>query len=122
MLYELSQNFNNGSAKGYMKIDTDELTLTGLIALMPLGMSVFAPTATGAVGAMTAVPIVFTQALISCLDSLDRMYSISYVGLKYGKATLSDDDMVLACKGNVDVPNGTPCNQVNVSKYKRVGV
>ena len=122
MLYEVSQSINNASAKQYGKIDTDATTLNGLIALMPNGVSVFAPTATGAVGTVTAVPTQYSSALISCLDKTDRMYSTSYVGLKYGKVTLSDDDMILACLGKVDVPNGTPCDQVNVSKYKRTGV
>ena len=121
-LYEVGQTINNNSAKQFSKIDTDAITLNGLIALMPNGQTVYAPTATGAVGVLTAVPTAYSTALISCFDKTDRIYATSFVGLKYGKSTLSDDDIVTACLAKVDTPNGTACDQVNVNKYKRVGV
>ncbi|NCO01422.1 MAG: hypothetical protein GW906_06310 [Epsilonproteobacteria bacterium] len=121
-LYEVAQNFNNNSAKIYGKINTDAITMQGLVALMPLGMSLFEPTASGIVGVRRAAPTVYSNALISCFDSLDRAYNTSYINLKYGKATLSDDDMVVACLAKVEVPNGTACDKVNANKIKRVGV
>ena len=120
-LYEVNQNINNNSAKQFSKIDTDAITLNGLIALMPNGQTVYAPTATGATGVLTAVPSQYSTALISCFDKTDRIYATSFVGLKYGKFNLTDDEIVTACLTNVETPNGTSCDQVNVNKYQRVG-
>lgn len=118
-LYEVSQRFNNGSATMYSKIDTDSTTLQGIVDMMPLGMSVYAPTATGISGTARAVPTSYVNALISCFDATNRAYNTSYVNLKYGKPTLSDSDMVAACFQKIEVPNGTVCDKVNVSKIKR---
>lgn len=123
MLYEVSQSFNNGSAKIYSKIDTDAPTMQGIVDMMPKGQSIFAPTLTGAVGVKRAVPTSYCEALISCFDKNENgSYNASYVGLKYGKSTLSDDDMITACISKVEVPNGTACDKVNASKIKRIGV
>jgi hypothetical protein len=119
-LYEVSQRFNNGSAKIFGKVDTDSVTLQGIVDMMPAGVSIYAPTVTGAVGVARAVPTNYIQALVSCFDKTDRKYNANYLSLTYGKTTLSDDDIVNACIGKVEVPNGTTCDQVNVSKYKIV--
>lgn len=118
--YEVSQNFNNGKARKFQTMDTDATTLTALIALMPKGQTVFEPSATGAVGTPRAVPTSYVEALVSCYDRTDGKYNANYVGVKFGKATLSDDDIVTACLSKVEVPNGSVCDNVSISKFKMV--
>ena len=121
-LYESSQSFNDASAKMFSKVDTDAVTMQGIVDMMPDGQTVFAPTLTGAVGTARAVPTSHVSALISCFDKTDDgAYNVAYIGLKYGKPTLSHTDMISACISKVEVPNGTSCDSVNVSKIKRVG-
>jgi len=118
--YEVSQSFNNGKAKKFLRVDTDAPTLQAIIGLMPKGQSVFEPSATGAVGTKRPVPVTYVEALASCFDKTDGAYNSSYIGIKFGKSTLSDDDIRLACLGKVEVPNGTSCDHVNIAKYKMI--
>lgn len=118
--YEVSQTFNNGKAKKFLKLDTDAPTLQAIIGLMPKGQAVFEPSATGAVGTKRAVPTNYVEALVSCYDVIDGAYNANYVGIKFGKSTLTDDDIKTACLGVVEVPNGTACDKVSISKFKMV--
>lgn len=120
MLREISQSFNNGSARKFQVLDIAAADLQGLIDLMPAGQSVFNPTPTGAVGTERVFPTAYVECLASCFDKTNRKYSTSYVGVKYGKPTLTDDDIKLALLGKVDTPLGSPSDHVSISKFKEV--
>ena len=118
--YEVSQSFNHGKARNYATMTTDAITLSAIIALMPDGQSVFAPTATGSQGTARVRPSSYVEAQVTCFDKSEGAFKSNFVNVKLGKATLTDDDIVLACKNIIEVPGGSTADNVSIKKFKMV--
>jgi len=121
MLYIYSQSFNAGKVRNSQTLDTDSATMQAIVAMAPNGQTVFNPTVTGAQGTARPMPTIYREALVVGSDSADRKSNSSFLNIKYGKATLSDDDILLACSGKLEVPNGTSADLVTVKKIKTIG-
>ena len=122
MKYDFGQLFNNGSAKNYGSIDTTALVMTDIVALMPDGVSIFAPTITGTVGVAVPQPTTYKEIKVSCIDkTAGGAYQSSIVSVPFAKATLTDDLIRSACLGKVDTPNDTVCDKVNIVGYRQIG-
>lgn len=119
--YNISQSFNNGSKTSFMAIDTDVATAETLVAFMPDGVSSFTPDGAGASGVARPVPSQYVEALATCKDTANPTSKPSFVGVRFGKATLSDDDIVLALEGTVKLTSGLACDSVSIKKYNLIG-
>jgi hypothetical protein len=119
---EITQSFNGGQATNYISADMTDATATGLIALMPLGVTVWEND--GAVeGTAVAKPATWTSFKVSARDrNEDGSYSSNLLSVKYGKPAITTKDIVIACKGVMDTPNGTTADKVGVYQLKSVGV
>ena len=118
-LNKISQHFN-GTRKSYLTIDADDATVNALIALMPNGQSVLAPTLTAASGVARARPTSYFSCTATCYDSLDGKNHTEFVNIKYGKPTLTNISVRTALVNVIQTPNGTACDKVSISKMKRV--
>ena len=120
-VFNISQNFNNSAKRSFMSIDTDAATAEILVAMMPDGVTSFSPDGSGVSGTARAVPTQYVTALAICKDSSNPTAKPSYVGINYGKATLSDDDIVAQLKDVVKLTNGTTCDSVRLKSYDLIG-
>ena len=120
-IYDIRQSFNNNAKSSSMNIDTDLATVEVLVGMMPDGVSSFTPDGAGATGAARAVPTQYVEALATCKDTNSDTAKPTFVGVRYGKATLSDDDIVLALKGTIKLTSGIACDSVRIKKYNLIG-
>lgn len=121
MDYNLRQSFNNNAKSSSMSIDTDLATVEILVAFMPDGVSAFSPDGSGATGSARPVPAQYVEALATCSDSQNSTAKPSFVGIRFGKATLSDDDIVQSLGSVIKLTNGTTCDTVRIKKYNLIG-
>jgi hypothetical protein len=121
MEYRLGQSFNSGKVRNSQSLETDSATMQVIVDLTPKGQTVFNPTATGAQGTARVMPTVYREGLIVGYDKTDKKFNSTFVSIKYGKATLSDDDILLACDGKLEVPNGTSADSLSIKKLRTVG-
>lgn len=119
--YDISQSYNNGSKKSFLSIDTDLATAEAIVAMMPDGVSSFTPDANGATGTPRPVPSQYVEALATCKDTADPTAKPSFVGVRFGKDNLSDDDIVTALSGTIKLTSGVACDAVAIKKYNLIG-
>ncbi|WP_373002171.1 hypothetical protein [Sulfurimonas sp.] len=117
----LSQSFNNGVKRATLDIDTDVATAEILVAFMPDGVGSFSPDGSGASGTARPVPPQYIEALAVCRDSQNPTAKPSFVGIRYGKPTLSDDDIANSCGSVIKLTSGVACDKVQLKKYKLIG-
>jgi len=120
-IFNIRQSFNNNAKSSSMNIDTDLATVEVLVSMMPQGVSSFTPDGAGATGAARPVPTQYVEALATCKDTGNDTSKPTFVGIRYGKATLSDDDIVNAFKGTVKLTSGIACDSVRIKKYALIG-
>lgn len=121
MEYIYGQSFNNGKASNYETVDTDAVTMQAIVDLAPKGQTVFNPTPTGAVGTARPMPTIYREGLVVGTDTVGKRHNSTFMSIKYGKSTLTDNDILLACNGKLEVPNGTSADVVRVKKLKTIG-
>ena len=120
-IYNIRQSFNNNAKSSSMNIETDLATAEILVAFMPDGVSAFSPDGAGATGAARPVPTMYVEALATCSDTQNSTAKPSFVGIRFGKATLSDDDIVQALGSVVKLTSGVTCDSVRIKKYNLIG-
>lgn len=120
-VYNVRQSFNNGAKSSSMNIDTDLATVSMLIGMMPDGVTSFSPDGAGSTGSARAVPLQYVEALAICKDTDNDTAKPSFVGIRFGRATLSDDDIVEALNGTIRLTSGLACNSVRIRKYNLIG-
>ncbi len=121
MEYTFSQSFNSLKVRNSITLDTDSATMQAIVDMTPKGQTVFNPTATGASGTARVLPSIFREGLVVGSDRVGQRQNSSFLNVKYGKATLSDDDLLLAVDGKLEVPNGTSADKISIKKLKTIG-
>lgn len=121
MLYTFSQSLNSGKVRNTQTLDTDSTTMQAIVDMTPKGQTVFNPTATGAQGTARPMPSIYREGLVVGSDRTAQKFNSCFMNVKYGKATLSDDDLLMAVGGKLEVPNGTSADKISIKKLRTIG-
>jgi len=115
------QSFNSGTRYNSINIDADATAITAISALLPKGATGYSPDATEPQGTARAIPTHYVNVLVTCKDTSDREATPSFIGVKYGKPTLSTMDIKNAVVGVVKLPGGQICDKISTKNYDVIG-
>ncbi len=121
MKVNIVQSFNSGTRYSANEVEADTSTINAIVALMPDGVTAYEANGTEPVGVARVVPTHFVNALVICKDSTNKQSTPSFIGIKYGKPTLSSVTVATACENVVKIPNGLSCDRISMKNYDVFG-